>query len=279
MSPKRALVQLVITLIATGAAQNAWARPTQKTSLPAPKAGEPVDFQANTHDHDGDNPYSVITSQNAFRLVPAPPPPAPVAPPDPVTQANIKLTGLVQVAGQRPRAMFVSTPKNPKDIAYYNLSEGERQDNLELVKILDSQEAAEVINAGMRVTIYLKDSKPVVAPGAVPPPAASAPAPMQMASIVGGGGQSGSGQPGLGVMMAGAEDPNIQTRPLRASPQEPPPSIDETHIMMAADALQHQDEIAKGDYPPVLPPIQKILDGKEPDAEDEPSETPNFPGQ
>lgn len=73
------------------------------------------------------------------------------------------------MAGQKTRALFVSIPKDPKETtAYYNLSEGERQDGLEVVKILETEESAQVINAGTKMTVALKEDTKPPAPAQTP---------------------------------------------------------------------------------------------------------------
>lgn len=133
---------------------------------------------------DPEHPYAIITNRNVFQLTE---PPKPVEPSPELTVPTIKMTGLVKMSGQPTHALFVSAPKDPKEqIVYFNLAEGERQDALEVVKILENEEAAEVINSGTKMTIKLKDSidnklaagqnpaNPLAArngaPGTVPPP-------------------------------------------------------------------------------------------------------------
>lgn len=214
---------------------------------------------------DNSNPYGVIVDRNVFRLLPIPPPPAaPVA--DPMAGTTIKLTGFTRETGQPPRALFVSVPKDPKAIAYYNLAEGERDGVLELIKIHEDTEAVEVIHAGNRITVMLKDSKPAGAPGpgpgGLPAPApimvaTAKPAPVAMPAPTAV--PERSRYSGAGAMTAGAADLNT-ARPIRTGDVPQGPSLDEVHVMMAADAMVHADEIAAGKYPPPLPHIKAMLD-------------------
>ncbi len=111
------------------------------------------------------NFYSVITERNAFHLVPAPPPPAAPTTESKAPEAGtIKLTGLMRVAGEQPQALFVSATKDPKGVSYFNLREGEREGALELVRILEDEGGAEVILAGNRQILMLKDNKPTGSP-------------------------------------------------------------------------------------------------------------------
>ena len=76
-------------------------------------------------------------------------------------ETDLKLTGLMRFAGERPRALFASVGKDPKSTEYFNLSEGEHSGRMELVKVLEDQEGAEVILSGIKMTVWLKDSIPV----------------------------------------------------------------------------------------------------------------------
>jgi hypothetical protein len=119
---------------------------------------------------DSSNPYSVIVERNIFHLNPPPPPPEPEKPK--VELPVIKITGFVNI-GQVDKVLFVSQPKNPKEEKmYYSLSEGEKTSNggheFELVKIHPSQDAVDVINDGVAVTLTVKDD--ALAPSAGPAP-------------------------------------------------------------------------------------------------------------
>lgn len=94
---------------------------------------------ANTPDKDpAEKPYASIVARNMFGLLPIPPPDtnpaaAPVDPPP-----KIMLNGIMTVFG-KDQALFkveVKQPKQgqPKEVSYV-LSEGEREDNIEVTKI------------------------------------------------------------------------------------------------------------------------------------------------
>jgi hypothetical protein len=156
MNLKFALAVLLVFILC-GGGQKALAKAAED---PTDFVVEPevmdTDSTANASD-DGQNPYGVITDRNVFRLTE---PPAPAPPPPDVNLPVIKMTGLVKATGEAPRALFMSVPKDPKEAtAFFNLGEGERQDRLEVIKINEAEESAEVINAGTRTTLSLKEMK------------------------------------------------------------------------------------------------------------------------
>ena len=121
------------------------------------------------------NPYEIIVDRNVFRLTT--PPVVTDTTPDPaLSLPTVKLTGIIKTSGEPLRALFVSIPKDPKEqTAYFNLREGERDGTLELVKILEDKEAADVINSGTPATVMLKDSKDNKPPGPGPGPGSGQP--------------------------------------------------------------------------------------------------------
>ena len=116
-----------------------------------------------------DNPYQGITERNIFHLNPPPPPPDPEAnkPPPP----KIFLTGITTLGGSR-RALLKATPpakpgEPPKDKSYL-LSEGERQDDLEVVAIDEQAATVKVSYAGVETTLNFKDNGVASATPAAP---------------------------------------------------------------------------------------------------------------
>jgi hypothetical protein len=102
----------------------------------------------------GANPYSVISERNVFHLMPIPPPAPPEKPK--VDLPVVKLSGFVTVA-QHTRALFSMTSKEKKEMQYFNLAEGEKQDILEVVKIRADQGEVDIVNSGTPVTLTLRD--------------------------------------------------------------------------------------------------------------------------
>jgi len=158
--------------------------------------------------------------------------------------------------------LFVSKPKDPKDQPdYYNLAEGERQGKLELVKILEDEEAAEIINAGTKAKLSLKDEdKP-------PPPTAAPSQPMPGMPI--------PRMPIPRMPMPGASQPTqaaqnpVQPAPLPipvVAPQQQQDSSSGSAIVISGAAPQAQPQImplpqsgyTPRPYPamPAMPPRQ-----------------------
>ena len=120
---------------------------------------------------DASNPYSVIVERNIFHLNP-PPPPASDADKPKVELPVVKITGFVNI-GSQSKVLFLSQPKDKKEGPfYYSLAEGEKSADgkFELVKIHPAQDEVDVLNAGVPVTLTVKDDSL----GSSPAPAAAA---------------------------------------------------------------------------------------------------------
>ncbi len=235
-------------------------------------AADPTAIDDSTGATNG-NPYTLVVSRNVFHLNPQPPPPA--APTNTVVAGTIKLTGLIKSTGEPIRALFVNVAKEATNTTFYNLAEGERDRELELVKIHEDQEMAEVIHNGTHLTVMLKDSKPAGIPGAPGSAPAAAPglapglAPAQVAQLNSSsrGGVGTAGNAG-GVGVAGATPVTapgttpvtgagtVPTRTIRTTPDVPyqPQTMEESVALMQIDAQKHADQINNGTYPPPPPP-------------------------
>lgn len=157
-------LRIVLLCVCCLAVQKTWAgnpssRPTSGTSS-------------------SDNPYRVIFERNVFHLNPQPIP-VPYEPPPPPLP-DIKICGFVVEAGHA-RALFACVPKDAKQPElYYDLTEGERDGILQLVKIHLAEQAAEVINSGVPMTLTLRENGfgvPAVKPGGHVAGGAQRPAP------------------------------------------------------------------------------------------------------
>jgi hypothetical protein len=96
-----------------------------------------------------DNPYATIVARNIFGLNP----PAPLAPPpDPsLNYPKIKPRGIMGIYGHFRVLFQVSGTPKPGQTAkdqFYNLSEGQRQDDIEVVKIDDKNSLVTFKNHG-----------------------------------------------------------------------------------------------------------------------------------
>jgi hypothetical protein len=148
---------------------------------------------------DASNPYSVIVERNIFHLNP-PPPPASDADKPKVELPVVKITGFVNI-GNKSKVLFLSEPKDKKEGPfYYSLAEGEKSADgkFELVKIHPSQDEVDVINAGVPVTLTVKDDSL----GSSPAPAASTAAKEGPPP-----GKPGNGMPGRPMFPPGRNSP------------------------------------------------------------------------
>jgi|GEM_PF-1028789 len=106
-----------------------------------------------------DNPYTTIAVRNIFGLNP-PPPPGPVDPPD-KNLPKITPTGIMGVFGQS-QVLFKVAPvakggPPPKD-EFYILSEGQREDDIEVVKIDERRSLVTFDNHGITQELPLAEA-------------------------------------------------------------------------------------------------------------------------
>ncbi|MGA2854877.1 MAG: hypothetical protein ABSE90_12205, partial [Verrucomicrobiota bacterium] len=116
----------IAVCLAGGLALNAGLRAADPASPNSPSSPSP------------DNPYAAIAVRNIFGLIPPPPPE------DPAKAAEKNLpkitpTGIMGVFGNWQVLFKVAStaakPGQPAKDDYYILSEGQRQDNIEVIKI------------------------------------------------------------------------------------------------------------------------------------------------
>jgi hypothetical protein len=181
------------------------------------------------------NPYAVISKMNVFRLNPPPPPVAAETAKPPDLQ-KVMLSGFQRV-GQRLKVYLAIAAKDPKDVAYLALQTGEKERDVEIVKIRPEKQEVDIVNAGMKMTLSIASNgfvlgggTPVagaktpggppapggianrrmpIVPGMPPPPtAAAAPAPGgNSAIIVGGNNNEGSSYAGNAYVTGGNTAP------------------------------------------------------------------------
>jgi len=223
-----------------------------------------------------ENRYETIIDRNIFRLNPMPVVVAPTNA-DPVLEHKIKFSGISNVGGHK-KAWFVVEPKTgSKDLPLYlNLSEGERQDFLEVISIMDDESKVKVNNAGNPMVLSLKDdslkpqpvsampSAPPVAhvatPAALPPPANSSYGNNSYGNRGGpvtvSGGPSIGSQPGSAQTAGSTGLRSIPTRTLRLAPvannETAPVNPLEQRVRME---LQQEQARQSGQTLPPLPPL------------------------
>jgi hypothetical protein len=138
------------------------------------------------------NPYSVISDRNVFHLNPPPPPPPPVDP-TPVELPKVMLTGFIKKHDIMEVLLAVSgkdTKEKQESIVYLTLTPGEKQHDVELVKVRYDKEEVDIVNSGTLQTLSVKSNS--YASTAAPPPAAhGAGAPPMPGGLPGFGHRSG----------------------------------------------------------------------------------------
>lgn len=154
-----------------------------------------------------DNRYDAITNRNIFRLNDPPPPVAPPSKEDSTLDRKIEFSGISTVAGHK-KAWFVVAPKpGSKDTPLYlSLSEGERQDFLEVVSIAPDEGEVKIMNSGNAMVLSLKNNslKPQAvapappAPGGLPVAHTAIPAPRPVPSAPSYGHSATSGHTSYG---------------------------------------------------------------------------------
>jgi hypothetical protein len=123
---------------------------------------------------DNSNPYAVIVDRNVFRLNPPPPPPAPQEKPKELPK--VYLSGIIKI-GDDVRVLFSIPPKDAKSqTSYFKLAPGEKDGDLELVKIHPDQQNVDVLVSGTAMTLSML-SNTLASAGAKAASGAAAPAP------------------------------------------------------------------------------------------------------
>ncbi len=248
---------------------------------------------------DAGNPYDSIVERNVFGLKPPPPPPDPEAnkPPPP----KIYLTGITTFGGIKRALLKAQMPVKPgeehkpgppKGEESFILAEGQREGDIEVLKINDTpgNEYVKVDDFGTITNLNFDDNgiKTPSGPANVPVPGGRFPEtrgytarppgmggfhpgsvsfPQRAMRLPGAGGsvspQAAGGGVGLpggtslpGVGVGGASTGLTGTSASTASALPPVTSQntpEETALMLEANRLVHQQAIQAGRYPP-LPP-------------------------
>lgn len=107
------------------------------------------------------NPYSVISDRNVFHLNPPPPPPKTDEAP-PAEERKLILTGLMKKHNAERDAVEVFLAIPPKDgkesMIYLTLAPGDKEHDVELVRVRFDKEEVDVINAGIPETLSVKSN-------------------------------------------------------------------------------------------------------------------------
>jgi len=103
-----------------------------------------------------DNEYKVILDINPFRL--KDPPTLIKEPATNVVRLDVRITGITSV-GRTKRAWLVIPPGPGRTQPKYlnNLSEGDRDGDLQIVEINEKEETVKILNAGITVTLNFQE--------------------------------------------------------------------------------------------------------------------------
>jgi hypothetical protein len=212
------------------------------------------------------NPYTPIVTRNVFGLVPIPTNPPPVDPASLVPPPKITPNGIMTLFGKLQvlfKVAGVAKPGQPPKEESYVMSEGDRQNEIEVQKIDEPSAMITFINHGVVQELGLvagstSGGAPAPAVG-VPPPGIPTPAmaPANRGMPVGFGGRFGrnrnvnsGGNPDAG----GAPNTGGAATPAASAPAEPAMTPEQQVLMIEAQRL---DYMQKGDSTAlILPPTE-----------------------
>ncbi len=140
----------------------------------APGAVTPEDVAVTEGSPADANPYSIISDRNIFHLNP---PPTNPPPPD-TTLADlpkVMLTGIMKKHDAWEVFLAVPPKDNKENTVYLTLAPGEKQHDIELVKIRYDKEEVDIINGSIPQTLSVKSNSYASTAAAPPPHAGGAP--------------------------------------------------------------------------------------------------------
>jgi hypothetical protein len=213
-----------------------------------------------------DNPYALVVTRNVFGLnPPAPVVTAPAAPAEP--PPKITPNGILSIFGHS-QVLFkaaVAKPGQPAKDESYNLSEGQSEDDIEVIRIDEKNGLVTFNNHGTTQELPLipgaasggapaASAGPVNMPGAIPMPGA-----MPNGGNPFGGGAPGVRNPNLGN---GGNYPGVNAGPSfggnsyggnSGQPSQEAISPEAQVILIEKNRIETQDLVNQGKMPP-LPP-------------------------
>ena len=219
-----------------------------------------------------DNPYGLIVTRNVFGLNP-PPPPSPAVPADP--PPKITPNGIMSIFGnlQALYKVSVNVPGKPAEEKSYMLSEGQREDDIEVVKIDEKAATITFDNHGTVQELPLANGQ---ASGGDGSPGAGVAGGVPPRPNCGGfpGNRFAGNNPAFNNAMAFRNQANANNNPMNGgappssggynnAPMQPANqglSPEAQAILMEANRVATQDQVDKGLMPP-LPPTAITPDG------------------
>jgi hypothetical protein len=172
-----AALTLLLSPAATLCAAEAKAAPARPAVAAAVAPAETAETEAVA----SDLPYSTIVARNMFGLVPIPPPPPPDQGPPPDPPPKITPNGIMTIFGKKQALFKVADkpkPGQPQKDTSHVLSEGEREDDIEVVKIDSENNTITFNNHGEVQELVVVDAGATGgAPGGGGGPGAAGPGP------------------------------------------------------------------------------------------------------
>jgi hypothetical protein len=244
---------LLLSPAATLCAAEAKAAPARPAAAAEAARAEAADTEAVALDM----PYSAIVARNMFSLVPIPPPPPP-PPPEVDPPPKITPNGIMTIFGKNQALFKVADkakPGQPQKDTSHVLSEGEREDDIEVVKIDLENNTITFNNHGVVQELAVVDAGG--APGG--PGGAAGPGP--------GGPMRPGGPPMRGRLGPrggmNVDNPGINPQPASYQPPAQSQQNIEDQVMSAArqmaeieqNRIATQEAVNQGLMPPLPPTL------------------------
>jgi len=237
-----------------------------------------------------ENPYQTIVDRNVFSLKPPPPPPS--VEDDKPKSVKITLTGITTILGNKRVLMKSPAPAGKpgepaKPEVSYILTEGERQDDIEVIEIDDKGGNVKLKNAGTIVTLNIDKDGPKLPTTAAPAPGAPGATGVMPPNVPGTRviTPQAPGNPGFsmptrtlrlppanGGAASSTANPMFNPTPMPQGTQQPTPSLEQQIVSME---LQREANRSNPKFPP-LPPTPLTPNGEE-SAPPTPGNASSFP--
>jgi hypothetical protein len=199
------------------------------------------------------NPYASIVARNVFSLNP----PQPEAPPEQADPPpKITPNGIMSIFGQLQALFKVSIPAKggqPAKEESYILSEGQRQDDIEVVQINEKDCIVTFNNHGTVQELPLNKAAVPPPNTIIAPPGRMVPGqiPTRFGGRFGGPGAARNRALANGSAAAAAPTPESSSSTTSASSQAAPMTATEEAVLIEANRLLTQKQVDEGTFPPL----------------------------